>query len=177
MSESPQTTFGQTTALADAIVTTLNAAQAANTFCLPITAERRFLRKFYLKADGTWTASVPKIGEAVSIEVFAGDELEGRQGGGRTPIFAATYGIHIVLTQHVGAQTETQCPLLMLLRSQIVELLKPLGLAVTAALHPFFPAVLDAVTHSKDDGPYDLNLLAAMNVFSSELILTYKAAV
>ena len=174
MSEAIQ---GQTVALVDSIVTWLNAQDDAQTgnvdgsaFCLRLKAQRRFA----ILDDLT---KLPKIGTPVQIDVFAGHEQEQRQGLSR--VFLANYSVHILIQQFVGADTvaETQCALLMRLRSEIIDALKGIDQRVDDAVRPYFPAGLITISHGPE-GPYDLTKLAAtLCVFSSDTILTYKAVV
>jgi len=163
-----QTAYGQTVALADAIVVELNAAS----LCLAVSAERKFARLLDLK-------DIPKIGESVRIDVFPGDELEDRTGLSGT--FIDTYGVHFLIQQQVtdttnGGISETQVSLLMQLRSQIIEMLCSRTISGSTAVHPFSKAHIIAVRHGAE-GVYDLAKLEGEKVFYSDSILTYKAPV
>ena len=161
--------YGQSDALALAVVAALNAA--TDTFCLNVDAHRLFARKLDI-------ADISAIGQPVTVEVFPGDELEDLVGLGGT--FDDTYGCHVILLQNVADNTQTsgglnedQMALLLRLRSEVIELLCAGSIDGLNAVHPFSGARVKAVRHGKE-GVYDLAHLESTNVFYSELILTYK---
>jgi hypothetical protein len=134
-------------------------------FCLSIAPVRQFARKLDLK-------DISNIGDPVAVQVFPGHDMSDRDGLGG--IYNDTYGVHVLMLQHVGAEAETQCPWLMLLRSQIAEFLSGQVFTCTAALHPFANSHIVAVRHGPE-GVYDLARLESTNVFYSDMILTNKA--
>ena len=171
-----QTKFGQSDALALQVVTLLQGANDNGftlcgdnyTFCLNIAPVRQFARKLDL-------TDIPNIGDPVAVQVFPGHDQSDRDGLGG--IYNDTYGVHVLMLQHVAAAAETQCPWLMLLRSQIAEFLSGQGLTLEAALNRLPSGSLArvvAVRHGPE-GVYDLARLESTNVFYSDMILTYKA--
>jgi hypothetical protein len=167
----PQTQFGQSDALALELVDGLNAASAAGRFCLRLTASRVFARKMEL-------ASLPKIGDPVDVQLFPGHDGADREG--ISGIYDDTYGVHIVIQQVVvdtpnGGISESQCALLMQLRTQMLDFLMSKRVDTTRAVHNFTNAHVLACRHGKE-GVYDLLKLEAFNTFYSETILTYKVA-
>lgn len=174
MTDPVQTVFGQTTALADAIVAVLN----AGSFAVEISAARLFARKFALSSDGTTDLVVPDADSAARVDIFPSIEEEDRSGGGVTPVFEAKYAVHMLIQQKVGGgdAAEAQVALLMQARSEMIESLKSVGLTVSTAVKPYRPAVMTAV-RSANEGPYDLLRLERMGCFYSDTVLTWKAAV
>jgi hypothetical protein len=163
-----QTVFGQSDAAALELVTALNAASAAGTFCLTISAQRLFARLLDLP-------SIPAIGTAVSVQVFPGHDQTDRDG--LSGIYDDIYGVHVLILQKVAGAAETQVPLLMQLRSQISEFLCSQALTLAAAVHPMptgSKARAFAIRHGPE-GIYDLARLESSNVFYSDMIVTYKA--
>jgi len=157
-----QTTFGQADALAVELVTALNAA----TFSLGVSAERTFTRRMLVE-------SIPGVGEDVSVQIIPGHEQMERDGQGGQ--YKDLYGVHVLLQQHVGAAAETQVPLLLCLRDEIVEYLCGHAVSSDNAVHPFAGAVVQSVKHGPE-GLYDLGKLESENVFYSDLIVTYRPA-
>jgi hypothetical protein len=162
-----QTTFGQTDALALAVVSWLS--QNAASFCVPIAAERRFLLMSKLE-------DIPPATSPASVDVFPDVETSDRLG--IAPAFTSQYSIHIFIQQQVGGSPgpETQCALLTQLRSQILAGLKPLMFSLTDAVQPVRNVFLTQA-RSADKGLYNLARLLELNVYESDTILTFKAAV
>ena len=160
-----QTIFGQSDALALAVVDLLNDASAGKAFCLDLSASRVFARIMDLKA-------IPDSTSAVSVQVFPGHDQADR--AGLSGPYDDTYGVHVVLQQRVGGVVETQCPLLMQLRTQITEFLAATRIDCPAAVHPFKNAHLFAHRTADNKGVYDLMRLEEFNAFYAEIVLTYK---
>jgi hypothetical protein len=162
-----QTTFGQTDALALEVVAWLN--DNAHEFCLPIVAERRFRLISEL-------GEIPAASASASVDVFPDVDTSERLGV--APAFTSSYTIHVFIQQQVGGNPgpEAQCTLLTQLRSQIIEGLKPLMFSLVNAVHPTQRVFL---THARsaDKGLYNLARLLELNVYESDTILTFKAAV
>jgi hypothetical protein len=164
----PQTVFGQSDALALALVALIGAK--AGTLVLPVTAERRFSRKDDLP-------DIPTFADPVSIDVFPDVEVTERFG---MHSFTSQYAVHLYIQQQVSGalDPEAQCALLCQLRSQIIEGLKAYGpLPVTNAVVAF-PGAGAVLVHAKsaDKGLYDLGRLESEHVFESDTILLFKAA-
>jgi len=160
--------YGQSDAVAVEIAAALN--NASPTFCLAVTAERKFARKLDL-------SDISTIGNPVTIEVIPGDDLADLTG--LDQIYDDTYGCHVVIMQNVvdetnGGLSESQAALLLRLRSEIVEFLCSHSLSCPNAVHPFSGARVMACRHGKE-GIYNLLKLEENNVFYSDLITTYKA--
>lgn len=173
----PQTTFGQTDALALAIVTWLTAGtfyiignQASpQPFCINISAERRFHRIDDLKNIPAWNAPA-------SVDVFPDIEMGKREG--IAPAFLSEYAVHIYIQQMVAGAVggeAAQCALLLQLRSQIIEGIKPLRFNLANAVHPVVNIIPIAVKNA-DKGLYGLDRLLNDHVFESDTILIFKAA-
>lgn len=162
-----QTTFGQTDALALAVVAWLNANAA--TFSMPMTAERRFrlIREL---------PDIPAFDQAASVDVFPDSEQSQRQG--ISTAFASSYAVHVFIQQQVaGAPDEdAQCALLTQLRSEIVEGLKLRMFQLANAVHAVQNVFLDQLK-SADSGLYNLARLLELHVYESDTILVFKAAV
>ena len=161
-----QTTFGQTTALAKAIVAVLT----AQNYVMEIAAGLRFERRTNL-------TDVPDMNSPAAVDVFPGVDMEERKG--LSSGFVAKYGIHVIIQQQCGTAVETQFPILMQLRSQIIETIKGLAqpFCVNNAVHPFGGA---AATHvaSGPAGGYDMAELEQIpGLFYSDTIFTFIAAV
>ena len=163
-----QIIFGQSDAVARELVTALNDASTANLFCLSLTAETVYARKMNV-------TDIPKTGEPVNVQVFPGHDAADRVG--ISGIYDDVYGVHVLLQQHVADAPETQVPLLMLLRSQIAKFLcsKALTCPEGTVVDPFERAHVVAHRHG-NEGVYDLGRLEALNVFYSDMIVTYRAA-
>ncbi len=163
---SPGSVFGQTDALALAVVDWLVANSGS--FILPITPQRRFNLLDELP-------NVPAYNEPVDIDVFADGESSERQGV--STAFTSIYSIHLVLRQQVSgaANEDTQCSLLTALRSQIIEGLKLRAFSLTNAVHPVNRVFL-VQPKSTDMRLYDLKLLKDAHTFMSDTILTFRAA-
>jgi hypothetical protein len=169
-----QTDYGQSEAVADQIVALLN----AGTFTLNVSAVKRFARRVDL-AD----ISQAELGQAVTVDVFPG--MDNADQGAVDPqrstmnnLFTDTYGVHILIQQLVGADAtgvaEARCSNLMLLRSQIAELVMGTRLSAANAVHPLANIRVIGV-RSAPEGVYDLARLESHNVFESEMIVTYRA--
>lgn len=167
-----QTTFGQTDALALAIVTWLN--DAARNFVIPISAERRFARKTELK-------DIPIAGEPASVDVFIGNDAGERSHDGTryslAPVFSSTYGVNIFIQQRVGGMEapEAHTAILVLLRGQIIDQLRQTRFNLTNAVRPV-NGVLCVSHQNGDKGPYNLERLEGDNTFESDTIFVFKAA-
>jgi hypothetical protein len=164
----PQTKFGQSDAAALELVALLTAANTANAFCLAIAPVRLFARKLDLK-------DIPIADQPVAVQVVPGHDQGDRDGMGG--MYNDTYGVHVLLLQVCGANVETQCPLLMQLRSEIVEYLCGKGLTCPegTVVHPFARAQVIGHRHGPE-GVYDLTRLEDhAGLFYSDIILTYKA--
>jgi hypothetical protein len=163
----PSATCGQTDALALAVVAWLN--DNADDFCVPIAAERRFRLISELE-------EIPASNTFASVDVFPDSETDERRG--IAPVFIASYAIHIFIQQQVGGTPgpEDQCALLTQLRSQILEGIKPLKFNISNAVHPAQNLIL-AQAKSADKGLYNLARLLELNVYESDTILVFKAAV
>lgn len=163
------TTFGQTDALALAVVTWLN--QNSATFCVPIAAERRF--RLSTELD-----DIPTAAESASVDVFPDIENSERQGMSKA--FSSSYVIHIYIQQQVtgatGETDEQRCELLARLRSEIIEALKLRLFTLSNAVHPV-PNVFLAEVKNGDKGLYGLPRLMQLNVFESDTILVFRASV
>jgi hypothetical protein len=167
-----QTTFGQTDSLALAVVAFLNGMAAS--FCLPMSAERRF-------ALVTDLSLIPAYDAPVSIDVFPDIENTERHG---QSTFTSDYAVHIFIQQRTdGTDEEAACALLTLLRSQIIEALKPQHLALANAIHPLAAGSV-VMTHARSAdrspgnpaGLYNLYRLLEAHVFESDTIVIFKAA-
>ena len=158
---------GQTDALALAVVLWLN--DHADEFCVPITAERRFRLISNLE-------EIPKAETYASVDVFP--DVETNERLGIAPAFKSEYSIHIFIQQQVAGNPgpEAQCALLTHLRSEIVEGLKPLYFSLSDAVRPAQNVFLSHA-RSADKGLYNLERLLNLNVYESDTILTFKAAV
>jgi len=168
----PQTVFGQTDALALAVVNWLT--DNAVTFSLPIAAERRF-------ALVTDLALIPDNTQPVSVDVFPDIEDTERQG---MHTFTSSYAVHIFIQQRTdGTDEEAACALLALLRGQIIESLKNARLSIPSAVHPLAAGSL-VMTHAKSAdrapgnpaGLYSLARLLQAHVFESDTIVIFKPA-
>ena len=165
-----QAVFGQTVALADALVTALNAQSAS--LALPILAVRTFARKLDL-------GDIPAIGEKVMLQIIPGEDLADRIA--MNNLYDDTYGVHVLMLQRVsdaalGGISEAQVGCLMQLRSEIIEFLCGAMISCPAAVHPFARARVTGVRHGAE-GAYDLSRLESeAALFYSDTILTYKAA-
>ena len=171
----PQTVFGQSDAVARELATALNAADAGGAFCLRLVAEVRYARLMAIssKEDPT-LPHIPDIGDPASVQMISAGDQGDRTSLGST--YDDTYGVHVLLQQHVGASTETQVPLLLQLRSEIMEFLLNGTMAPTAAVHPFKNAHVLTYKQPQGEMLYDLDRLESLNAFYSDTILTYKAA-
>ncbi len=160
-------TFGQTDALARAVVEWLN--NHVMDFCTPIAAQRRFR----LIDDLT---ALPDHESPAAVDVFPGGETGDREG--ISTAFASSYAIHIVIQQQLSGASdkEAQCAQLAQLRSEIIEGLKLRAFDLTAtAVHPVKNVFL-AQIRSSDKGLYNLSKLMELHVFESDTILVFKAA-
>lgn len=158
-------TYGQSDAVAIELAAALNNAA----FCLPVSATRKFARLLTLE-----TVSV--IGQPVTIQVIPASELSSRVG--MDGVYDDVYMCNILLLQNIstaGGLSETQAALLLRLRSQIVELVCSHVLSCPNAVHPFERAVATACHHG-NEGVYDIARLEEDGLFSSDLIVTYKAS-
>ena len=170
-----QTTFGQTDALALAVVTWLQ--NNALTFCLPIKAQRRFVR---IDEAG----ALPDVGAPVQVDVFPDIEVGKRQGVSPKP-YESQYAVYLQIQQRLtsvavqGAEAEDeQCALLMLLRSQIIEGIKTRQFILNNAVNvPMQGLYLDQIKNADQKGLYDLARLLGQHVFASDTILVFRAAV
>jgi hypothetical protein len=169
-----QTTFGQTDSLALAVVTWLQ--NNALMFCLPIKAQRRFVR-----IDES--AALPDVGAPVQVDVFPDIEVGERQG--ITNAFASQYAVYLQIQQRLtsvaiqgAAAEDEQCALLAQLRSQIIEGIKTRQFSLTNAVHvPLQDLFLFHVKNADQKGLYDLARLLGQHVFASDTILVFRAAV
>ena len=169
----PQTIFGQSDALALKVVALLQARSDANLFCLTLTASRVFARQMDLDANAPHP--IPGIGSPVDVQVFPGHDQADRVGVSGQ--YDDIYGVHVLLQQQVGAGTaaETQCALLMQLRSQVLEFLMSQAITTTNAVHNFTNSHVFAHRHGGKEGIYDLERLEQQHAFYSDVIFTYKA--
>ncbi len=167
-----QTVFGQTDALALAVVDFLNTMSAS--FCTPISAERRF-------ALVTDLSLIPPFDSPASIDVFPDIENTERKG---LSTFTSDYAIHLYIQRRTdGTDEEGACALLAQLRSQIIESLKTAVLSIPNAVHPIAPRGI-VLTHARSAdrspgnpaGLYNLARLLEAHVFESDTILMFKAA-
>lgn len=166
---SDQTVFGQTDALALDVAAWLTSQ--ADTFCLPVAAERRFVRQDELK-------NIPQSDMPVSVDVFPDAEHGKRQGA--SVAFAGEYIVHLYLQQQVagsGDEEESRCALLAQLRSQIIEGLKRTQFDLTTAVHPVQSVIMIEFKSADAKGLYDLERLLQKHVFESDTILIFKAGV
>lgn len=163
-----QTAYGQTHALANAVAAFVNSG--AELFCTPCVAEVRF-------AMLTELTDIPKLTEAASVDVIPDIEISERTGG-LAPVFASSYAVHVFIQQHVGKGTaeEARCGLLAQLRSEILEGLKRTRFDLATAVRPV-NAVFCTGSKNADKGLYDLHRLMQFNVFESDTIVTFRAAV
>ncbi len=171
-----QTAYGQTHALAIVVAEALNAMQASGEFAVPILAKARFRLMDSLNADDL--NAIPPTGEAVSVDVFPGDETSVRQG--MSPAFASVYTVHIFMQQKLGADAtddENQCGLLTQTRSEIIEAVKMLMFDIPDAVHPATGLFMVEAKSADKVGVYDLPRLLKLRVYESDTILTFKAAV
>ena len=162
----PQTVFGQSDAAARSLVTALNAASGAGAFCLSLTAATTYARRMEV-------GDIGNVGAPVNVQVFPGHDAADRVGFSGQ--YDDTYGVHVLLQQHVGAVAETQVPLLLQLRSEVAEFLMARGLTVPAAVHAFSNAHVLGLRHGPE-GVYWLDRLEQLNCFYADMILTYRAA-
>ncbi len=158
----PQTIFGQADAAAVELAEALNDA----TFSLEVSATRTFVRRIEI-------GDVPAVGEAVGIQVIP--TYEQTDSVGLSGQYDDLYGVTLVIQQQVAGDGETQVPLLLRLRSEIIELLCGTTLTTTAAVHGYARARVQSVRHGQE-GLYDLARLESENVFYSALTIVYKAA-
>lgn len=164
-------TYGQSDAVAVEIVDALN--NRSPNFCggtLGVSAERKFARRLDF-------SDLSVIGENATVEVIPGDDLADL--AGLDYIYDDTYGCHIVILQNVtdttnGGLKESQMALLLRLRSEIIDWLCGSALSCPDAVHPFEGAQIFAVRHG-NEGIYDLEKLEQLNIFYSDIIVTYKA--
>jgi hypothetical protein len=166
-----QTTFGQTDALALALVEWLETNAA--TFCLDITAQRRFRLIDEL-------AALPDVDSPVQVDVFPDIEISDRQG--ISTAFASHYTVHLYIQQRLTSapdgDEDVQCALLTQLRSQIIEGIKLRQFKLTNAVHvPLQDLFLVQVKNVDQKGLYDLARLLGQHVFASDTILVFRAAV
>ena len=173
-----QTVFGQTDALALTIVAWMAAGawyyqgQSTNpqSFCIPITPQRRFARRDDL-------ASLPNYQQPALVDVFPG--LEHGDSRGTSTAFESQYAIRFCIQQQLtgAASEEDQCALLSQLRSQIVEGIKTQRFNLTNAVHPVSNVFLHQIRNADRNDLYDQNILQNDHVFKSDTILIFKAAV
>ena len=176
MAEAPQTIFGQTDALALAVVNYLTVQQAAGVYMLAIAPARRFALIDTL-------ADLPKYNEAASVSVVPSGESSERNG--MSHAFDSTCIVHLVMKQVVAGAAigeEAQCAKLAAVRSQILDGLRTRALDLDNAVHPVkrvFIVGLKSAVHNAARGPelYSLDDLMASHVFHSDTILTFRAAV
>ena len=166
---SDQTVFGQTDALALDVAAWVT--NHAADFCLPVAAERRFVRQDELK-------DIPQASMPVSVDVFPASEHGKRQGA--SVAFAGEYAFHLYLQQQVAGspdEEESRCGLLAQLRSQIIEGLKRTQFNLTTAVHPVQSVIMIEFKSADAKGLYDLERLLQQHVFESDTILIFKAGV
>jgi hypothetical protein len=170
-----QTAYGQSDAVARELAAALNEASDLGAFCLRLAAEVRYARLTALGSpDDPDAPRIPSIGEPASVQIIsAGDQGDRTSLGGT---YDDTYGVHVLLQQHVGAAAETQVPLLLQLRSEVLEFLLNSTMAPAAAVHPFKNAHVLTYKQPQGEMLYDLDRLESLNAFYSDTILTYKAA-
>jgi hypothetical protein len=173
-----QTAFGQSHALANAILAVLNALQAAGLFAVPIAPTVRFARRFNMTSSGETELVVPDTSAPAAVEIFPFNENEERLGGSGLPTFEADYQVHLLMLQRVGVgdADDAQVSLLLQTRSQIIEELKSRGLDVSTVVKKYRPAVLIGVK-SATETIYDQAFLESKQSFYSSTLLTYKAAI
>lgn len=173
---------GQVDALALAVVAWLNSGvftvmgnPTPQTFCLPISAERRFT----LIDDLT---GIPAYDQPVSVDVFPDIETSRRSEKSIAPVFISEYVIHVFIQQQLsGSDEEAQCALLVQLRSQIIEGLKVWYTKLPDAVHPVtsnvFPIeIMNMDRGFRGKGLYSMDRLLQQHVFESDTILIFKAA-
>jgi hypothetical protein len=172
MSE-PQTIFGQTTALANAVVAFLQAKDTAGAFVLSIAPQRRIVERTDIK-------EVPLINAPVLVDIYPGNDAEERQGLSGT--FMAHYVLNMVMQQKAGSSAETQGLLLLQLRTQIIEAMKqpyaPTSgqFQIPSAVQPFQATLVNVATPK--EGAYDMQrLVGDAGLFYSDTILTFRAAI
>ena len=167
-----QTTFGQTDALALAVAAYLNTR--SDSFCTNVSAERRF-------ALVTDIALIPAFDAPASVDVFP--DIENTERTGFTT-FKSDYAIHIFIQRRTdGTDEEAACALLAQLRSEILESLKNLRLAIPNAVHTLAAGSM-VMSHAKSAdrspgnpaGLYNLARLLDAHVFESDTIVIFKAA-
>lgn len=167
----PQVKFGQTDALALAIVDFINDLDG---LCTPVEAERRF-------AVVSDLASIPEYDSPASIDIFPDIEVTNRTGINN---FNSEYAVHLFIQRRTdGTDEEAACALLAQVRSEIIEALKTSKLSVPNAVHPI--ARLGIVfLHAKSAdrmpgnpaGLYNLSRLLQSHVFESDTILVFKVS-
>ncbi len=168
-----QTQFGQADALALAMVAYLS--DNASDLCLPVTVQRRFLRVDDPK-------DLPDVTQPVQVDILPGvfndaeryDRTSQAPPAGRGS-WMGTFGITLYMQQVVVGQAEAQCPLLELLRTQLLALVEAARLATPAAFLPMQNLVVGAV-RSLNKGTYDLDRLVNDGCFSAGFTLTFKAS-
>jgi hypothetical protein len=176
----PQTTFGQTDALALAVVAWLSAGMFATidnpeqrAFCMPIAAERRFALIDNL-------TDIPGYLDKVSVDVFPDIETSNRQGISNA--FISQYGVHIFIQQQLtgASDEEAQCSLLTQLRSEIIEGIKLRAFDLTNAVHQTTKLIAVEIQNVdrgfRGKGLYSLDRLLQQHVYESDTILIFKAA-
>lgn len=166
---------GQSDAVAVTVAAALNAASDAGAFCLDLHARRLFARKLDV-------ADISVIGSPVTVEVIPGNDMADLVGLDGT--FDDTYGCHVILLQNIvdsagttGGIDESAASMLLRLRGELVEYLcqHPINCDANTVVHPFSLARVKAIRNGPE-GVYDLSRLEQINVFYSEIIVTYKAA-
>ena len=173
-----QTTFGQSHALALAVVAWLNSVSAS--LCTSVAAEVRFARV-------TDLSQIPTYDQPASIDVFPDTELRERTksgSGASLATFTSHYAIHVFIQQRTdGTDEEALCGLLSQLRSEVINLIPAAGLSLPNAVHPLAANQLVFMeAKSVDRGPdgrgalYDIARLEEAHVFESDTIVIFKAA-
>jgi hypothetical protein len=163
--------YGQTDALALAVVARINSL--SGTFCIPVSAERRFRLLDRLK-------DIPAYNAPASVDVFPDTKAGQRQG--ISTAFASEYAIHIYIQQQVSdaADEEAQCALLARLESEIVDDIEDVAFNLDDAVHPVKNVFLWKYYNADENGPakglYNLKRLMGEHVYESDTILVFKAS-
>jgi len=166
-----QTKFGQTDALALAVVDFIN---ELTDLCTPVEAERRFA----LVSD---VQSIPQYDSPASIDIFPDIEATNRTGANN---FNSEYAIHLFIQRRTdGTDEEAACAVLARLRSEIIEELKKSKLSIPNAVHPIAQHGIVFMNAKSADrmpgnpaGLYNLSRLMQSHVFESDTILIFKVS-
>ena len=163
-----QTVFGQTDALAQAIVAWINTNAAI--FCVAPSAERRFNPLYELPA-------IPTFEDAPSVDVVPGGIAVHRES---LATFTSQYAVNLFIQQQLaGCPDEDELVgLLIQLQSELLESLRTAPLELPNAVHKVkFNQLGFLDSKPGDGGLYSLPRLREARVFESDTILIFKAAV